>query len=62
MENKGRKIKKSVIYEMMEQNKIMRELLEKWPAREIRMDYEKEWDEQRQAFFLKHQPVDLNIS
>lgn len=42
------KIKKSTIAELVKQNRELRACLEAWPAREIMMDYEKEWNERRQ--------------
>ena len=44
--------------ELLEQNRQMRRLLEEWPAREIMMDYEKGWNEQREQFLAKHPPVE----
>lgn len=54
------KIKKAVIFELVRQNQAMRQLLEKWPAREIMMDYEKEWNEHRSRFLQTSPPPEID--
>ncbi|MDH5655385.1 MAG: hypothetical protein OEZ34_05725 [Spirochaetia bacterium] len=44
---------------MIRQNKKMRKILECWPAREIMMDYEKNWNELREEF-LNRNPFPLD--
>lgn len=53
------RIKRSTVTTLIEQNRAMRELLESWPAREIMMDYEKEWNERRQRFLERSPEVEL---
>lgn len=53
------RIKRSTIIELHKQNQAMRELLLAWPAREIMMDYEKEWNEQRTRFLDENPEVEL---
>lgn len=55
----GLRIKRSTIERLIEQNRAMRELLLAWPAREIMMDYEKEWNEQRQNFLDQNPEIKL---
>jgi hypothetical protein len=56
-----RKIKREVIVELLRQNAAMRKLIEDWPAREIMMDYEKEWNEQRLEFLRVNPPIDFKL-
>ena len=56
MEGMAGKIKKAVVADLVRQNEAMRKLLEEWPAREIMMDYEKDWNERRQRF-LQQNPL-----
>ena len=51
------RIRRTTVLELIRQNQIMREILESWPAREIMMDYEKEWNEDRESFLLNHPPA-----
>jgi hypothetical protein len=48
------KIKRSYIDSLIRQNREMRNLLETWPAREVMMDYEKEWNERREHFLAEN--------
>lgn len=43
--------------EILRQNRLMREILEAWPARQVMMGFEKDWDQKRRAFLEEHQPV-----
>lgn len=45
----GRRIRRVDLLELLRQNQAMRQLLDEWPAREIMMDYEKAWNERREA-------------
>ena len=54
MADEKRKIKRTVVLELYRQNQIMREILDDWPAREIMMDFEKEWNERREEFLNNH--------
>jgi len=56
-----KQIRRAVLEELLEQNRIMRELLESWPARKIMMDYEKEWNEGREDFLNNHPPLDIGV-
>jgi hypothetical protein len=56
-----RKIKREVILELLRQNAAMRKLIEDWPPREIMMDYEKEWNEQRLEFLRVSPPIDFKL-
>lgn len=56
-----RKIKREVIVELLRQNAAMRKLIEDWPAREIMMDYEKQWNEQRLEFLRVNPPIDFKM-
>ncbi|MCB1174639.1 MAG: hypothetical protein KDK39_13805 [Leptospiraceae bacterium] len=57
----GKRIKKSVVVELFRQNQAMRELLDKWPARAIMMDYEKEWNAERQELLARLEKLDLEL-
>ena len=58
---KPKKIKKTLLQELIRQNARMRQLLESWPAREIMMDFEKEWNEKREQFLSSHVPPSLEF-
>lgn len=60
MEVMAGKIKKATVAELALQNEAMRELLEQWPAREIMMDYEKEWNEHRTKFLQTNSPPEVD--
>ncbi len=60
MEGMAGRIKKATIAELARQNAAMRELLEQWPAREIMMDYEKEWNEHRTRFLQTNSPPEVD--
>lgn len=40
--------------EILRQNRMMREILEAWPARQVMMGFEKDWDQRRRAFLAEH--------
>ena len=61
MADEKRKIKRTVVLELYRQNQIMREILDDWPAREIMMDYEKEWNERREEFLNNHPIPELDL-
>ena len=61
MDASKKRIKKSDIVRLLEQNRQMRNLLEEWPAREIMMDYEKEWREKVDTFFQTQPMLDMEI-
>lgn len=54
------KIKKTVVAELARQNAAMRKLLEEWPPREIMMDFEKAWDEERTRFLKGSPPPEID--
>lgn len=45
--------------EILRQNRLMREILEAWPARQVMMGFEKDWDQRRRAFLEEHRPVSV---
>ncbi len=53
------RIKRSTVNLLIEQNRAMRELLLAWPGREIMMDFEKEWNEQREKILRDHPEINL---
>ncbi|MBX7057988.1 MAG: hypothetical protein K1X75_07965 [Leptospirales bacterium] len=57
----GRIVKRGQLKELMRQNKVMRQLLEEWPAREIMMDYEKSWNERRQSLLQSSPLVEIDL-
>lgn len=61
MDAPRKRIKKSDIIMLLEQNRQLRGLLEEWPAREIMMDFEKEWREKVDLFFQSQPTIDLEI-
>ncbi|MCB1309661.1 MAG: hypothetical protein KDK30_15835 [Leptospiraceae bacterium] len=61
MADEKRKIKRTVVLELYRQNQIMREILDDWPAREIMMDFEKEWNERREEFLNNHPIPELDL-
>ena len=52
-EGKPLRIRRSRLKEILEEYKTMHDLLRSWPAREILMDYEKDWDQKRIDFLRK---------
>lgn len=58
MEKNQKKITIRTLKDIMAQNQEFRELLENWPAREVMMDYEKDWNEKRMRTLSKHRIYD----
>ena len=47
------RIRRSRLKGILEEYRVMHELLKTWPAREVLMDYEKDWDQKRIDFLRK---------
>lgn len=64
MEENRQKLTKRVVKEILMQNQEFRKLLDDWPAREVMMDFEKEWNEKRLHALKKfrtYDPRDFDI-
>lgn len=53
-DKKARRIRRSELQRLVAQSEALVGLLKDWPGRRIKMEYEKEWDERRQALLEQH--------